>query len=49
MAELAEVEQLIIGHFSARYKDPEVLGHEARAIFPATIVAREGLRLMIGS
>ncbi len=38
----AGVERLIIGHFSARYKDEEELLAEARAIFPDTIPAEEG-------
>lgn len=38
----AEAKQLIIGHFSSRYKDPSVLLDEARALFPATDIATEG-------
>ena len=34
--------RLLIGHFSARYKSPELLEEEARKIFPATEAAREG-------
>jgi ribonuclease Z len=33
---------LIIGHFSARYRDTEQLASEAREIFPRTIAARDG-------
>lgn len=43
IARLANVKQLLIGHFSARYLDEEVLLSEARNIFPETILAREGL------
>ncbi|MBF8263506.1 MAG: rnz [Parachlamydiales bacterium] len=35
----AGVKQLILTHFSARYRDPEELGNEAREIFPNTLVA----------
>lgn len=35
--------QLVIGHFSARYEDESVLLHEASAIFPQTILAKENL------
>lgn len=37
----ANVEMLILTHFSARYRDPEVLGQEAREIFPNTFVAED--------
>ena len=37
----AGVEHLILTHFSARYRDPEEMGREARAIFPNTSVAED--------
>ena len=37
----AGVQTLILTHFSARYRDPEVLGEEARRIFPNTLVAED--------
>lgn len=37
----AEVKKLLIGHFSARYDDESLLLEEARAIFPATQLAKE--------
>lgn len=37
----AGVKTLILTHFSARYRDPEVLGEEARQIFPNTLVAED--------
>ncbi len=37
----AEAKALIIGHFSSRYKSPEVLLEEAQAIFPNTELATE--------
>ena len=39
----ANVRQLVIGHFSARYEDESVLLNEASAIFPQTILAKENL------
>ncbi len=37
----SNVQILILTHFSARYQDPEVLGKEARLIFPNTFVAED--------
>jgi ribonuclease Z len=34
--------RLIIGHFSSRYKEPELLAAECREIFPNTELALEG-------
>ena len=42
VASMAEVGQLLIGHFSARYKDERVLLNEARTLFEATDLATEG-------
>ncbi len=39
LAKEAGVKTLILTHFSARYRDPEILGEEARTIFPNTLVA----------
>jgi ribonuclease Z len=36
---------LLIGHFSARYRDVDSLVEEARKIFPRTIAAREGITI----
>src|SRR5512133_854610 len=38
----AHVKKLIIGHFSARYRSPDLLEAEARVIFPATEAGKEG-------
>jgi ribonuclease Z len=46
IAKKAGVGQLIIGHFSARYPDENVLLKEAMEIFPATMLAEE--RKIIG-
>ena len=43
IASKSKVKQLIIGHYSSRYKNFEKLVEEAQAIFPNTIGAREGM------
>lgn len=45
MALEAEVGQLMIGHYSARYYGTEAHLQEAQSIFPNTIAAHEGLTL----
>ena len=47
IAKKANVKQLIIGHFSARYEDESVLLEEAQMVFPETILARENLCITI--
>ncbi len=42
IASKAEAAHLLIGHYSVRYKDLEVLLNEARSVFPATDLAVEG-------
>lgn len=42
VARQANVGKLLIGHFSARYKDLNVVLAEARKIFPSTALAIEG-------
>ena len=42
LARRAGVGKLIAAHFSSRYKDPDVLLQEARAIFPESYLACEG-------
>ena len=44
IAKKASVGKLIIGHFSARYKDLTALENEAKAIFENTVVAEDGER-----
>jgi len=39
--------QLVIGHFSARYKDTSILIEEATSVFPSTVVAEEGMVIKI--
>lgn len=41
IAKKAGVKTLILTHFSARYRDPEVLAEEAREIFPNTFAAQD--------
>jgi ribonuclease Z len=43
LAQLSHAKKLIIGHFSARYKETDLLLDEAVSIFPNTIVAEEGM------
>ena len=42
IAKLAKVKQLLIGHYSARYKDITPLLEEAQTVFPRTLAAVEG-------
>ena len=47
IAKKASVKQLLIGHYSARYNDTLPLLEEAKSIFPETIAAYEGLKILI--
>lgn len=47
IAKAADVKKLIIGHYSVRYENPEVLLEEAKTIFPNTELALEGKRFII--
>ncbi len=42
IASKASVKHLLLGHFSARYKDLEPFLTEARSVFPDTSLAKEG-------
>lgn len=42
VAQAAQVKKLLIGHFSARYRELESLLTEAQSVFPATELATEG-------
>ena len=42
IAKKANVKKLIIGHFSARYKDISILLQQAQEIFPDTVAAEDG-------
>ncbi len=47
MARECNARQLLIGHFSSRYNDENLLLHEAQTIFPNTLLASEGQRITI--
>lgn len=49
LAKEANVKQLLIGHFSARYEDESTLLKEAQQIFPQTILAKENLVIKVAS
>ncbi|MEM1328380.1 MAG: ribonuclease Z [Bacteroidota bacterium] len=42
IAQQANAKQLLIGHFSSRYQDLEILVEEARTVFPNTELALQG-------
>jgi ribonuclease Z len=48
IAKKANAESLVIGHFSARYKDISLLVDEAREIFPSSYPAIDGKTYIIG-
>jgi ribonuclease Z len=48
MAQLMNAKQLVIGHFSARYKDVSLFVKEAKTIFENTEAAKEGKTYKIG-
>ncbi len=45
IAKESNAQILVLTHFSARYRDPEELGNEARTIFPNTFVAEDFKRI----
>jgi len=47
IAKLAHVKQLVLGHFSSRYKNESLFKTEAKTIFKDTIMATEGLVIEI--
>ncbi len=49
IARMARVRQLIIGHFSARYTNQQLLLDEARSVFEATTLAKDGGVYRIGT
>lgn len=48
IAQKANVKKLIIGHFSARYKNHDLLLKEARSVFENTVTAEEGKKYLVG-
>lgn len=49
LAKKADVKRLIIGHFSARYENLQMLQDECREVFPETYLAIEGSTFRIDS
>ncbi len=47
IAQKANVKKLMIGHFSARYPNTDILLKEVLEIFPGTVVAKELLKISI--
>jgi len=47
LAKEAGVGQLVLTHFSARYRNVGRLLREARSVFPNTLAARDGLKLEV--
>ena len=47
VAKMANAGRLLIGHFSSRYKDLQILLDECRELFPATDIAEEGKTFLI--
>ena len=47
IAKAAEVRQVVIGHFSSRYENDNVLLEEAKKSFENTILAVEGLKISL--
>ena len=47
LAQNAEVGKLLIGHFSARYEDEQLLLKEAQEIFTNTLLAKENMRIEV--
>ncbi len=47
MAKECDAKQLLIGHFSSRYKDETILLREAQEVFPNTIAAAENKTIAI--
>jgi ribonuclease Z len=48
IAKLGTVKQLIIGHYSSKYKDVNELLQEAQSVFANTIAAQEGIVINVG-
>ena len=44
----AHAGKLVIGHYSQRYTNEQVLLEEARTLFPNTLLAEEGLTIEVG-
>lgn len=49
IAKMAGVKQLMLGHYSSRYRDISPLLHEAKSVFANTILSLEGRSFLVGS
>lgn len=47
MAQLSHAQRLVIGHFSSRYEDENILLKEAQSVFPNTILAHEKMTITL--
>lgn len=47
LAKKANVNKLVIGHFSSRYKNDETFIEEVKKVFPNSIMAEDGLEITI--
>jgi ribonuclease Z len=47
IAKKACVKRLVIGHFSARYRELDSMLEEAREVFPETILGQDGMRIEV--
>ncbi len=47
LATLAEAKKLLIGHFSARYKNSDLHEKNAKAIFPNTVAIADGMKFNV--
>ena len=47
IAQAAHAGKLILGHFSSRYRDENVLLEEAKSVFPDTILAKEEMKISL--
>ena len=48
IAQKAQVLELLLGHYSSRYKEEESFKREAEEIFPRVLLADEGLNFQVG-
>ena len=47
-AKQCNAKKLVLGHFSSRYKDESIILDEALKVFPASVLANEGLCVSLG-
>mgnify|MGYP000900396974 CR=1 FL=1 len=47
IAKAANVKKLILGHFSSRYTELDDLLREAQSVFPDTLLAYEGMDIVL--